>query len=205
MTRPNGHSESDNGNAALIQETEGIEILNSEPMSPLTLGPLPEVATRAKQRAKQQIQQNRLVIIAAGAIVTALLIFVAVSMPRRGTPQKAKSGGLAKAESTAETSNESDEKSLFPIIDSGRPAAKETHQGSLNERDLQRTIIRSGSNTSQTAQPSGAGALGIKNFCDNHPLCLIHRAFCHVEPPLFSFESQPHPAFRNSLPRIGDN
>jgi hypothetical protein len=98
--------------------------------------------------------------IAAGAIVTALLIFVAVSMPRRGTPQKTKSGGLAKAESTTETSNESDEKSLFPITDSGRPAAKETHQGFLNERDLQRTVIRSGSNTSQKAQPNAAVTLG---------------------------------------------
>ena len=158
MTRPNGHS--DNGNAGLMQEPEGTAILNSVPISPLTSGPLPEVATRAKQRAKLQIQPNRFVMIAAGAIVTALLIFVAVSMPRRGTPQKTKSGGLAKAESTTETSNESDEKSLFPITDSGRPAAKETHQGFLNERDLQRTVIRSGSNTSQKAQPNAAVTLG---------------------------------------------
>src|SRR5215472_5969712 len=48
-------------------------------------------------------------------------------------------------------------------------------------------------------------AWGIKNSCHNHPLDLIHRAFCHVQPPLFSFESQLHPAFRNSLPRIGDS
>jgi hypothetical protein len=143
-----------------MQEPEGTEVLNNVPIPPLTPGPLPEVATRAKQRAKLQIQQNRFVIIAAGAIVTALLIFVAVSMPRRGAPQKTKSGGLAKAESTTETSNESDEKSLFPITDSGRPETKETHQGFLNERDLQRTVIRSGSNTSQTAQPNGAGTLG---------------------------------------------
>ena len=39
-----------------------------------------------------------------------------------------------------ETNNESNEKSLFPITDSGRPAAKEAHQGFLNERDLQRTV-----------------------------------------------------------------
>jgi hypothetical protein len=121
---------------------------------------LPEVATRAKQRAKPQIQENRFVVIAAGAIVTALLIFVVVSMPRRSGPPKTKSGDVTKAESTTETSNESDEKSLFPITDSGRPAAKETHQGFLKERDLQRTVIRSGSNTSQTGQANGAGTLG---------------------------------------------
>ena len=59
--------------------------------------PVPEVATRAKQRAKQQIQQNRFVIIGAGAIVIALLIFVATSMPHRGAPQKVKSRGTTAA------------------------------------------------------------------------------------------------------------
>lgn len=98
---------------------------------------------------------------AAGAVVTALLIFVAVSVPHRGGPQKTKTrGALTKDESASETGNESDEKSLFPITDSGRPAAKEAHQGFLNERDLQRTVIRSGSNTSQVAQPNAAGTLG---------------------------------------------
>jgi hypothetical protein len=124
------------------------------------LGPIPEVATRAKQRAKQQIQQNRFVIVAAGAIVTALLIFVAVSMPHRGGSQKTKSGAVTKGDTTTETSNENAQKSLFPITDSGRPAAKETHQGFLNEGDLERTATRSGSNTSETARPSGAGTLG---------------------------------------------
>jgi len=41
---------------------------------PLAAVAMPEFATRAKHRAKQQIQQNRCVIIGAGAIVTALLI-----------------------------------------------------------------------------------------------------------------------------------
>jgi hypothetical protein len=159
VTRPNGHS--DNGNAGLMQEPEENEILNSVPIPPLAPAPLPEFATRAKQRARQQIQQNRFVIIGAGAIVTALLIFVAISIPHRGGPEKAKNrGAISKDESTVETSNESNEKSLFPITDSGRPATKETHQGFLNERDLQRTVIRSASNASQTGQTNGAGTLG---------------------------------------------
>jgi hypothetical protein len=41
-----------------------------------------DLATRGRQRAKQQFQQNRFVIIGAGALVVALLVFVAVSMPR---------------------------------------------------------------------------------------------------------------------------
>jgi hypothetical protein len=159
VTRPNAHS--DNGNAGLLQEPDANEILNGAPIPPLAPVPLPEFATRAKQRAKQQIQQNRFVIIGAGAIVTALLIFVAISMPHRGGPEKAKNrGATSKDESAVESSNESIDKSLFPITDSGRPSAKEAHQGFLNERDLQRTVIRSSSNTSQIAQPNGAGTLG---------------------------------------------
>jgi hypothetical protein len=158
MTGRNGSG--DNGNTGLIEDLSATGVLADVSIPPLPTGPLPEAATRAKQRAKQQFQQNRFIIVAAGAIVTALLIFVAVSIPHRSSPQKTKSHTSTRDESTTETGNESDEKSLFPITDSGRPAAKEAHQGFLNERDLQRTVIRSGSNASQAAQPNPAGTLG---------------------------------------------
>jgi hypothetical protein len=159
MTRPNGHS--DNGNTGLMQELDQNEVLNSGPIAPLAPAALPEFATRTKQRARQQIQQNRFVIIGAGAIVTALLIFVAISMPHRGGPEKAKNrGATSKDELTVEASSEANDKSLFPITDSGRPSTKETHQGFLNERDLQRTVIRSASNASQTGQTNAPGTLG---------------------------------------------
>jgi hypothetical protein len=157
VTCPNGHS--DNGNAGLMQEPDENQILDNMPNPPLAPAILPEVATRTKQRARQQIQQNRFVIIGAGAIVTALLIFVAISMPHRGGTDKSKNrAATSKDESAVETSNES--KSLFPITDSGRPATKEAHQGFLNERDLQRTVLRSASNASQTGQTNGPGTLG---------------------------------------------
>jgi hypothetical protein len=165
VTRPNGHS--DNGNAGLAQEPDGNEIFNSVPIPPLAPASSPELATRTKQRARQQIQQSRFVIIGAGAIVTALLIFVAISMPHRPGPEKAKSRGRTpKDESTVEASNESSEHSLFPITDSGSPAAKQTHQGFLNERDLQRTVIRSPSNASQTGQTNGGTLGSIPPFGD---------------------------------------
>jgi hypothetical protein len=158
VTRPNGHG--DNGNAGLMQEPAENQILDNMSIPPLAPAPLPDLPTRTKQRAKDQIQQNRFVIIGAGAIVTALLIFVAISMPHRGGPGKAKNrAATSNAESAVEISNESNDKSLFPITDSGRPAAKEAHQGFLNERDLQRTVIRSASNASQTGQSNGPGTL----------------------------------------------
>ena len=154
MTRPNGHS--DNGNAGAIQEPAGDEALNDVLLPPTPASvPVPEVATRAKQRAKQQIQQNRFVIIGAGAIVIALLIFVATSMPHRGVPQKVKSRGTTAADDLAlENGNASNDKSLFPVTDSGRPVTKESHEGFLNERDLQRTATKS------AARAPGAGADG---------------------------------------------
>lgn len=157
MTRPNGQN--GNGNAGLV-ELEEAEVLKSVPVSPLPHESPPEVATRTRRRARQQIQQNRFVIVAAGAIVIALLIFVAVSMPHRGG-QKAKSPHAAtKDNSTTNIGGESEEKSLFPITDSGRPAAKENHQGFVNERDLQRTVIHSGTNASQPTPANGTATLG---------------------------------------------
>ena len=155
MIHPNGH----NDNAAVLQELEENEARNNDlPLSPDANVPIPELATRAKQRVRQQIRQNRFVIIGAGAVVIALLIFVATSMPHRGAPQKAKSRGATATEDLAsESSATSNDKSLFPITDSGRPVTKETHEGFLNERYLQRTATKL---TPTRSMASGAGTLG---------------------------------------------
>jgi hypothetical protein len=61
---------------------------------------------------------------------------------------------------TSETGATPGDKSLFPITDSGRPATKETHEGFLNERDLQRTATgRSTSDTPRTGQGNAGGTL----------------------------------------------
>jgi len=167
VIHPNGHN--DNGNAAVIPELEENEARNKDlPLPPDANVPIPELATRAKQRARQQIQQNRFVIIGAGAIIIALLIFVATSMPRRGAPQKAKSRGATATEDLAsESGTASNDKSLFPITDSGRPVTKETHEGFLNERDLQRTATKPAAGAKVA---SGAETLGsIPPFGDQQP------------------------------------
>jgi len=166
VIHPNGHS--DNGNAAVIQEPAENEARNNEPPAADANVPMPELATRAKQRAKQLIQQNRFVIIGAGAIVVALLIFVATSMPHRGAPQRVKNRGANATEDLAlESGIASNDKSLFPITDSGRPATKESHEGFLNERDLQRTATRPAAGRTVA---TGAGTLGsIPPFGDQQP------------------------------------
>jgi len=169
VIHPNGHNDIGKGNAAVIQEPAENEARNNDlPFSPDASVPLPELATRTKQRARQQIQQNRFVIIGAGAIVIALLIFVATSMPHQVAPQKVKSRGATATEDLfLENGAASNDKSLFPITDSGRPVTKETHEGFLNERDLQRTTTKPAAGTTAA---SGAGTLGsIPPFGDQQP------------------------------------
>jgi hypothetical protein len=120
-----------------------------------------DVATRAKQRAKQKLRQNRFVIIGAGAIVVALMIFVLTSMPRRSAIRKTKNGVVTAKDTAPSSTPASADKSIFPITDSGRPQAKETHQGFLNEQDLDKTAMRQHSAYAAHAGPSNApGTLG---------------------------------------------
>jgi hypothetical protein len=167
VIHPNGHN--DNSNAAVIQELAENEGRNNDlPLPPDANAPLPGLATRTKQRTKQQIQQNRFVIIGAGAIVVALLIFVATSMPHRGAPQKVKTRGATGTEDLPlESGTASNDKTLFPITDSGRPVTKESQEGFLNERDLQRTATKPAAGRTVT---TGAGTLGsIPPFGDQQP------------------------------------
>src|SRR5450631_2853489 len=48
-------------------------------------------------------------------------------------------------------------------------------------------------------------AWGIKNSCNDHPLNFANRVFCHLWPPLSSFDLRPLPVCRSSLPRTGDS
>lgn len=165
MIHPKGHN--DHGNAAVLQELAENETRNNDlPLSPDATVPL--LATRAKQRAKQQIQQNRFVIIGAVAIVVALLIFIATALPHWGASQKVKSRGATGTEDLAsESGTASNDKSLFPITDSGRTVTKEAQEGFLNERDLQRTAPKLAAGTKVAG---GAGTLGsIPPFGDQQP------------------------------------
>jgi hypothetical protein len=159
MSQPNSHNS--NGSSATIQEPGGREIGTGMPAGGDALEQGPELATRARQRARRHIQQNRFVIVGAGAIVVALLIFVATSIPSKRPAPKSKNGATTTTQDVAsESSATPGDKSLFPITDSGRPVAKETHDGFLNERDLQRTATgRPTSRPPRGGQGNAAGTL----------------------------------------------
>jgi hypothetical protein len=129
------------------------------------------IATRAKLRARQQFQQNRFVIIGAGALVVALLVFVATSIPHKSPVQKTKVGAAAVKEEPTQVANAGADRSLFPITDSGRPSAKEAHEGFLNEKDLERSVTHRPHAGSVQAAPSNApGSLGsIPPFGPDQP------------------------------------
>jgi hypothetical protein len=150
-----------NGSVRTFQERAASETIIANPTPAGSPRPSPELATRTKQRTRQPLQQNRFVIIAGGAIVVALLIFVATSMPGR-RPQKSKNSVVPRTQgTTAEGSASTGDKSLFPITDSGQPVTKETHDGFLNERDLERTATgRPPSRTSGAGPTNAAGTLG---------------------------------------------
>jgi hypothetical protein len=149
------HSNGQNGDG-------GVETIQDPAGTERVPGQTPKFATRARQRARPQFRQNRFVIIGAGAIVVALLIFVAISTPGKRSVRKPGTGASGtKQDVTSENRATGTDKSLFPITDSSRPATKERHEGFLNERDLQRTATRRpASSTSGAGQANANGTLG---------------------------------------------
>jgi hypothetical protein len=123
-----------------------------------------------------------LVIISAGAVVTAILIFVAVSMPRRGTTNKSPARrSTLSALSKGDTAEAGNDKSLLPITDSGRASPNEGHNGFLNERDLERTANRAA--LPATPKNAGPGSLGsIAPFGDQNWQAPAYRADSDATP-----------------------
>ena len=141
-----------NGNGAAVADTIP-EVAPNAPEAPAPAGQTIDLATRTRQQARQQFQQNKFVIIGAGALVVALLLFVALSVPHKRAAQKPKGTVAAQQDITQPNESSSVEPSLLPITDSGRPPTKATHEGFVDEQDLQRTATRQLA-SSNTARPS---------------------------------------------------
>ena len=143
-----------NGNGAAVADMVP-EAAANVPEVPTVAGQTIDLATRTRQRARQQFQQNKFVIIGAGALVVALLSFVALSVPHKHTVQKPRGTAAIQQDPTQPSESSSVEPSLLPITDSGRPPTKATHEGFVDEQDLQRTATRRLAPSSRSTQ-SGA-------------------------------------------------
>ena len=84
--------------------------------------------------------------IAGGAVVVALLLFVFSSVPaHKSVALKAKQGHwdisqrLINLKPGQGEESPDGQKSLFPVIESGRTAAKASHNGLIGEQDVEQT------------------------------------------------------------------
>ncbi len=149
-----------NGNGTAVADMVP-EIAPDAPEAPNPSAQPIGLATRTRQRTRQQFQQNKFVIIGAGALVVALLLFVALSVPHKHTVQKPRGTVAGQQDPTQPSESSSVEPSLLPITDSGRPPTKATHEGFVDEQDLQRTATRqlAPSNTGRPSPGTQSGTL----------------------------------------------
>src|SRR3954463_8326975 len=133
MTLKNG-----NGNQSVLVVEDPAKIAAAVPPKATVMPSAEELPTRAKLRARESFRQNRFVILAAGAVVFALLIFAIVSAP--GERNSSKPSVVPKTNQDASAT--SVQKSTLPIIDSGRNLPAAEHDGELGEQDVARTATR---------------------------------------------------------------
>jgi hypothetical protein len=109
---------------------------------------LPGFATRGKEASKNQLSQNKTLLLGSGAVVFALLVFVFTSTHRHTPITALKATGTTGRPPLAAQNGENTDtqKSFFPVTDSGRPPVKDPNNGHIDEQDVQRTA------TSQTSQ-----------------------------------------------------
>jgi len=138
MNQQNG-SRSGRASAAIEESSPNLEKKAEPQQSPIEQ--LPPLATRGKQRAREEFKQNRFVIVAAGGLVFALLVLAFASAPKLNRRAKSPANPRATVQATTAQPTPASE-SLLPVIDSGRPAAGESHDGEVTEQDLQRTVTR---------------------------------------------------------------
>lgn len=111
-------------------------------------------ATRNRPK-KQELPQNKVILIAAGAVVVVLLLFLFSAAPaRKHVPAK---GSLSAAKQSVETPPQGDsadeQKSIFPIVESTRPPAAPSGNSRLGELDLEHMAKRQPLSSKIPSQP----------------------------------------------------
>ncbi len=143
MTQSNGH---DPHSAVVLEEDRTVakEAPTSAPVPP---GATQVFATRSKF-GTPQFGQNKVVLIAGGAIVVALLLFVFSSAPTHRGGRKGAERVAHPVAASQDDKISDEEKSLFPVLESTKPRAITSNAGTLGEKDVERTATR------QPRQPS---------------------------------------------------
>ncbi|HZS25891.1 MAG TPA: TrbI/VirB10 family protein [Candidatus Angelobacter sp.] len=155
MNQTNG---SQHGHGTTVIEEHSPSLEEAQPEKAIEQATL---ATRTRQRTRQEFKQNRFVIVAAGGLVFALLILAFASAPKLKRIKSPANTRETTQATTAQSTLTSQSESLLPVIDSGRPAAAESHDGELTEQDLARTATRHAAKTFGSVPPAaGIGSLG---------------------------------------------
>ena len=138
MIHPNGNEP--HSNIAVEEAAASVQVEESVP--PIAK----QLFVTRKQRSPQSPQQNKIVLIAGGAVAVALLLFVFSSAPgRKLSVAKGKLDTISKPTQKKQASDDSDEqKSLFPIIESTppKPAGGFSNDGQVGEQDLEHMAKR---------------------------------------------------------------
>src|SRR5208282_2004677 len=100
-----------NGNGTAVADMVPEAVANVTEV-PTATGQTIDLATRTRQRARQQFQQNKFVIIGAGALVVALLLFVALSVPHKHAVQRPRGTVAGQQDPTQPSESPSVEPSL---------------------------------------------------------------------------------------------
>ena len=107
-------------------------------------------ATRARLRMKTSFRQNQIVVIGAGALVVALLLFVAVSAPHKKASQKTVSEESLTEGKPKPTELNPEEHSLLPIMDSEEPKQPLRQEDTIDEDAVERTATH----TAMSSKPA---------------------------------------------------
>lgn len=154
MTQNNG-----NLSAATEELQQAGTSMPPQETAPAPPGHVPSVVTRATLSSRPSVTQNKGVLIAGGAVVVALLVFVFIAAP----PKKPKAdGGKTLVGHQVTPPSESSEKSVFPVVESTKPQVKTPEGGWVAEQDIAHTASSRPpqSKTFGASVPPQSGSLG---------------------------------------------
>jgi hypothetical protein len=160
MMQSNGN----NTESPVALEESEVTTSDTAQRAPAPPGAAELFATRSKMRPRQNLAQSKVVLMAGGAVGILLLLFVFSSSPaHKSVSLKGKQGAVNRQSEAGAGEEGSDaQKSLFPVIESGRPPAKDSRGGLIGEQDVEQTATRQPKTSMSSPQPriSENGTLG---------------------------------------------